>query len=230
METDRVGSCTCVVHMHSPVPQWERGQTGQRIDSSCGPSYLVLLNAAARPADSLHRACCWTEAEAAFLQHTEETELGHSRFLFCICVCVLWSKPNQSQPQILSDSFYIMWTKFCSLCRSLIEWKQICDIKNCTEGQILLLPVKHMVCSNHVALRDHQILHKFLKFLKAKGVGGGGFSPVRMPAILLRRALVSSWLSCRCSLVFPVAGDRSGLLSFLNSRGGGAGSSCWNRD
>ncbi len=79
----------------------------------------------------------------------------------------------KAKPQILSDSFYIMWTKFCSLCRSLIEWKQICDIKNCTEGQILLLPVKHMVCSNHVALRDHQILHKFLKFLKAKGVGGG---------------------------------------------------------
>lgn len=97
METDRVGSCACVVHMHSPVPQWERGQTGQRIDSSCGPSYWVLLNAAARPADSLHRTCCWTEAEAAFLRHTEETELGHSRFLFCICVCVLWSKPNQSQ-------------------------------------------------------------------------------------------------------------------------------------
>lgn len=51
--------------------------------------------------------------------------------------------------------------------------------------------------------------------------------PVRPLAILLLRALLSSWLSCRCNLVFPAAGDRSGLLSFLNSSGGGAANSFW---
>lgn len=47
-------------------------------------------------------------------------------------------------------------------------------------------------------------------------------------AKLLRRAQLSSWLSCRCSLDLVAevaAGDRSGLLSFLKRRGGGAANS-----
>lgn len=50
-------------------------------------------------------------------------------------------------------------------------------------------------------------------------------------AMLLRRAQLSSWLSCRCSLdlvAAVAAGDRSGLLSFLKRRGGGAANSFWN--
>lgn len=49
-------------------------------------------------------------------------------------------------------------------------------------------------------------------------------------AMLLRRARLSSWLSWRCSLDFVAAvaaGDRSGLLSFLKRRGGGAANSFW---
>lgn len=51
-------------------------------------------------------------------------------------------------------------------------------------------------------------------------------------ARLLRRARLSSWLSCRCNLdlvAVVAAGDRSGLLSFLNSKGGGAANSFWKR-
>lgn len=49
-------------------------------------------------------------------------------------------------------------------------------------------------------------------------------------AMLLRRARLSSWLSCRWSLdlvAAVAAGDRSGLLSFRKSRGGGAANSFW---
>lgn len=52
-------------------------------------------------------------------------------------------------------------------------------------------------------------------------------------ARLLRRARLSSWLSWRCSLdlvAAVAAGDRSGLLSFLKRRGGGAANSFWKEE
>lgn len=49
--------------------------------------------------------------------------------------------------------------------------------------------------------------------------------PVRELARLLRRGRPSSWLSCLCSFTFPAEGERSGLLSFLKSRGAGAANS-----